>query len=315
MSSSRSSPADTRRTVAAWRRILRITLLSLGVLAAVLGLSAAGFWYWYTHRERPPAVHRPLTRGVTYVREVLDAPRPIVLHIVRVELATRGLHFQVTPGDPSLRRPLMARTTSGFMTEFDLDVAVNGDFFEPWHSSMPWDYYPHVGDPVSVLGFASSRGVIYAMGGAARPRPTLFLSADGRASFGDPIGPIYDAISGDRLFVRNGALAPELAEWRGRRATHPRTALALVRGSRHLIIIVVDGRQPNYSEGVTLAELADIVVAHGGETALNLDGGGSTTLAAKVDGRVEVLNSPIHTRWPGRERPVANHLGLRISGP
>jgi hypothetical protein len=44
---------------------------------------------------------------------------------------------------------------------------------------------------------------------------------------------------------------------------------------------------------------------------MNLDGGGSSTLAVEgANGRPEVLNSPIHQRIPGRERPVGNHLGI-----
>jgi exopolysaccharide biosynthesis protein len=78
------------------------------------------------------------------------------------------------------------------------------------------------------------------------------------------------------------------------------------------MLFVVDGHQPNYSEGMTLPELAQIVLKHEGYTALNLDGGGSSTLVIEgLDGKPIVLNSPIHGRVPpGRERPVANHLGI-----
>ena len=77
----------------------------------------------------------------------------------------------------------------------------------------------------------------------------------------------------------------------------------------------VDGRQPNYSEGVSIAELAQIVIDYDGYTALNLDGGGSVTLVVEgADGEPEILNSPIHNRIPGRERPVANHFGIYAQG-
>lgn len=77
-----------------------------------------------------------------------------------------------------------------------------------------------------------------------------------------------------------------------------------------LWLILIDGRQRNYSEGVTLNELADIAIALGAETALNLDGGGSTTLVVAGPNGPQTLNSPIHTRIPMRQRPVGNHLGL-----
>ena len=80
------------------------------------------------------------------------------------------------------------------------------------------------------------------------------------------------------------------------------------------MLFLIDGRQPSYSEGATLAELAQIILEYGGYNAVNLDGGGSSTLVIQNEnGEPEVLNSPIHTRIPGRERPIANHLGIFAS--
>ena len=46
---------------------------------------------------------------------------------------------------------------------------------------------------------------------------------------------------------------------------------------------------------------------------MNLDGGGSSTLVVEgPDGEPRVLNSPIDNYIPGRERPVANHLGILV---
>jgi hypothetical protein len=77
-----------------------------------------------------------------------------------------------------------------------------------------------------------------------------------------------------------------------------------------LWLIVVDGRQRNYSAGVTLVELVDIILELGADAALNLDGGGSTTLVMEGTRGAVLLNSPIHTRIPMRQRPVGNHLGV-----
>lgn len=58
-------------------------------------------------------------------------------------------------------------------------------------------------------------------------------------------------------------------------------------------------------------ELADLLLEYGAYSAINMDGGGSVTLVVEgPDGKPEVLNSPIHARIPGLERPVANHLGI-----
>jgi exopolysaccharide biosynthesis protein len=78
-----------------------------------------------------------------------------------------------------------------------------------------------------------------------------------------------------------------------------------------LILIVVDGRQPFYSEGVTVQEMADLMIFYGGDNAINLDGGGSSTMVIQdpATGEYRVMNSPINFLW-GRERPVANHFGV-----
>jgi len=79
-------------------------------------------------------------------------------------------------------------------------------------------------------------------------------------------------------------------------------------------MIVVDGRQPFYSEGLTIQEMAELMIYYGGDNAINLDGGGSSTLVIQdpKTGAYKVMNSPIDNYIPGRERPVGNHFGIRI---
>ena len=57
----------------------------------------------------------------------------------------------------------------------------------------------------------------------------------------------------------------------------PRTAVGVI-DDNHLVFVVVDGRDPGYSAGVTLPGLADIMLSLGATTAYNLDGGGSSTM-------------------------------------
>jgi exopolysaccharide biosynthesis protein len=89
-------------------------------------------------------------------------------------------------------------------------------------------------------------------------------------------------------------------------------AVAIDQAGQKLWLIVVDGKQPLYSEGVTKKELANIAIELGADTALNFDGGGSTTLVVATNTGSKVLNAPIHTKIPMRERPVANHLGFYV---
>lgn len=84
----------------------------------------------------------------------------------------------------------------------------------------------------------------------------------------------------------------------------PRTALGITHEGK-LLLVTINGRQPNISVGVTLPELAVIMLDLGAVDAMNLDGGGSTTMVI----RNQVLNLPSD----GIERPVSN--GIMVINP
>ena len=81
---------------------------------------------------------------------------------------------------------------------------------------------------------------------------------------------------------------------------NPRTAVGTSRDGRHLFLVTVDGRQA-FSKGVSLAGMALILKQYGAWNAINLDGGGSTTMAV---GGLTVSNPG----GDGSERPVADML-------
>jgi hypothetical protein len=278
-----------------------LLLISCGLAVGLLG--GAGL-VTYRARSQPDEKNQALFQGITYVRDIRQSPRPMVVHVVKVNLRAPGIGFLVTPGNPKADQTLKARTTSQFLQEFGLQLAVNGDGSSPSHYNNPLDYYPHLGDPVDPTGFAASKGVVYSSN--PENEPVLYISRRNRARFNSPLGGIYNAISGFSMIVKDGKPLPGLDE-----ELHPRTALALDKPGRQLIIIVVDGRQSGYSQGATLSELAEIVLAHGGYDAMNMDGGGSSTLVTQGEnGQPMLLNSPIHKGIPGKERPVSNHLGI-----
>jgi len=84
---------------------------------------------------------------------------------------------------------------------------------------------------------------------------------------------------------------------------HPRTAVGYDASRRRLWIVTVDGRRPHYSSGMALPELATLFESLGATEALNLDGGGSTTMVVLGT----VANRPSD---PTGERPVANALAV-----
>jgi len=80
----------------------------------------------------------------------------------------------------------------------------------------------------------------------------------------------------------------------------PRTAVGVI-DDNHLVFVVVDGRSPGYSQGVTLTGLADIMLGLGATTAYNLDGGGSSTMYFNGS----LVNNPLGT---GTERGTSDIL-------
>jgi hypothetical protein len=297
------------------RKILRLILIGLLIILAGVALFVGGFFFWRDHRPQPPNTRVELFDGITYLRAVRQQPRPLIIHVVQIDLDTPGLSFLVTPSDPVDGHEVRAQTTSHFLATHDLQLAINGDFFWPWWYYTIFDYYPHDNDPTDVNGFAASRGDVYSEEKADDPRPTLFLSQANRAGIDQPIGAVYNAVSGLPLIVEDGHLSDQIKPDEYYAGVHPRSAVGLDRERRILLLFIVDGRQPNYSEGVTLPELAQIAIAHGAYTAINLDGGGSSTLVIEdAQGHPQILNSPIHASIPGMERPVGNHLGVWVQG-
>lgn len=108
--------------------------------------------------------------------------------------------------------------------------------------------------------------------------------------------------NGKNVVLRNDALTNEFSQ-----VSLSRTALGFSNPSRKLFLVCVDGGQPNYSLGLSLSELADFMIEMGCDQALNLDGGGSTTMM--VRGRL--VNRPSE----GAERPISNALVIRKTRP
>lgn len=148
----------------------------------------------------------------------------------------------------------------------------------------------------------------------------ILLAADGYAAgvldklaVGDPVSietlttpaltrDVVLAVGGSGDLLKDGAVVSSEGPNPPR---HPRTAVGY--NAEKIILVTVDGRQPGWSIGMTLAELAALMQELGCTDALNLDGGGSTT--AWVRGTV--VNRPSD----GRERLIANGVLLRSLAP
>ncbi len=154
------------------------------------------------------------------------------------------------------------------------------------------------------------------------PDPAIVFKEDGTAAAGRfataDLQGVVDAIAGvggsttdsdpGTLLVTNGVNTGSTARVQPG-VRNPRTGAGVSEDGRTLVIAVIDGRQPGWSDGMTLPEFADLMIQHGAHNAVNLDGGGSSSFVYD-DGETTHVNRPSD----GAHRPVANHLGVRING-
>ena len=106
------------------------------------------------------------------------------------------------------------------------------------------------------------------------------------------------ALGGGPALVKDG----QPTQFQSSDARHPRSAIGW--NAEFFFLVQVDGRQPGTSVGMSLAELAAHFARLGCTDALNLDGGGSSTLWA----RGQVMNTPCE----GSERPMGNALLITL---
>ncbi|WP_199431399.1 phosphodiester glycosidase family protein [Qaidamihabitans albus] len=168
------------------------------------------------------------------------------------------------------------------------------------------------------------RGVVVAErdtpGAGAIPEDTVVLV--GREAGADELEALDP---GDRVVVRHRLVAAALPPFRfavggfpilrggtplpglDTRALAPRTAAGASADGRTAYLVVVDGRSTS-SAGMSVAGLAGLLRSFGAADAVNLDGGGSSTLVLREPGqdRVTVRNTPSD----GRPRAVANGIGV-----
>lgn len=126
-----------------------------------------------------------------------------------------------------------------------------------------------------------------------------------------PVAPV-EAVGGMPELLRDSAVvgAVDSVNDAAFRALNPRTAIGYANRGRRLMIAVIDGRQPKYSVGMSLRDMANLFRALGATDAINLDGGGSSAMAindSRAPNGHRLANHPSDTVG---ERPVANALAV-----
>lgn len=154
--------------------------------------------------------------------------------------------------------------------------------------------------------------------GALIPKDGAVLSASGSAGsamakwkVGSKVRFHFDFVGGNRMIKSAISGWPVIVDGHRniRKHTgeprHPRTAIGF--NDQEIIVMTVDGRRAGWSRGMTLFELGDLMQSAGCKKALNLDGGGSTTMWV----RGKIRNKPSD----GKERSVANGFVFFSTAP
>lgn len=141
----------------------------------------------------------------------------------------------------------------------------------------------------------------------------LTISIDYNQGVNDAVQVISANSTLGMMLLRDGEIEESILDFTQSRNLdrHPRTIAAL--SDDKLSFIVIDGRQPGYSDGMTLAECASYLQSIGMRDAMNLDGGGSVTAYARLPGdwHPSLQNSPSD----GFERSIGNAVVLYSRAP
>lgn len=241
---------------------------------------------------------KEVAAGVTYEEHLyIDKNgKPVRAYMVIVEKGA-GVLQTTMPSDnaenkgkvSNIKNQLNAAITNGKKAI----AAVNADFFD-------------MGGTNVMRGLCIKDGVFVSGCG---DRPWFGITTDGEAVMGTSDeyinykDKLTTAVGGSHVILRNDnpdniSVGSEFADTR-----HPRTAVGVTPDGT-IVLLIVDGRQPETSNGASLADLAEILGLLGCSSGINLDGGGSSTLVLKEGSDLNTKNSPS----AGSLRAVANGL-------
>ena len=263
-----------------------------------------------------------LCRGVTLRAYALDEPQLMKAFVARINLDEPGIGFTATDRDEKWGEPMpdytnrtvlihtKRETTPNFMMQRraagePVVLAVNATPWGPWDCAAAFrSTYASLG------GWNVSHGVELSQSKRPRSGALFVVYKDGKADIVTSVAEnrakdVAFAFGGFGLIMTNGvptAYARRLTN----RAPAQRTAFGLDASRKTLVLLVVDGRKPNYSIGAFGMDLYEILRREGVTDAVNMDGGGSSTLT--------VFDVKLGKPWTfTRSNPRRNALNVGIT--
>jgi hypothetical protein len=292
------------------------------ILFALIAAGALG-----VARYDQPAATQPATQPaarsenpVRYRHIERATPGPLHMHVITVDLTDPRVRVRVCPGgeDPDGAGPWQTRlrTVRETAEQHHLACAVNGNFFGAKEAQQFFGRsIPYFKDnPARVWGWAMTDGKLWS--DEPGSRYAMVVHRDRHitiAHFADKLPDDADQIvTGSELLVTDGKVSTKGTD----RA--PRTAVGIDRAGKTLFLVVVDGRDVEYSTGLASHELAAELITLGCYRALMLDGGGSSTMVMMddIENVPKVMNRPSDGHdLPVKlslERPVADVVGVEL---
>jgi exopolysaccharide biosynthesis protein len=270
----------------------------------------AAVWLWWmvslissAAESLPPLTWEPLFEGVAKSAWTQRQPRPMRVQVLKIDLKSPGISFLATPANGEKAGETDGLKTTSFLKKYQLQAAINAAPYAP----VPL----FEGGPMEISGLQISEGsIVSAAPNKGRGYPALLISKNNQVRIAQPpftgLDSVVHAVSGFHVVLQKGIVP------KGKPDLHPRTAVGLGEKGQRMYWLVVDGRQTGVSEGATTEELGKWFQALGCTDAINLDGGGTTTLVvADHKGGAKILNKPVHLGIPGNERVSGSHLGLK----
>ena len=244
--------------------------------------------------------------GVTYSQRTETEPRQLRMHVAQIDLQAPGIRFKVSA--PGGDREVYRQSTLEFLEQEHAQLAINGHYFLP---------FPSQDRTAWVIGLGASEGRVFSAFEAPEQNyalvvyaPAINIDRNNHASivtydpaFADHMHvrekvELWNVVAGSSQIVTNGAVTIPVYHddnhfdgelepggpnnYSNRKAwsdaTTARTAIGLSKDRRTLTLFTVDVR--GGSEGMRLPEVASVLIRDFDVAdALNLDGGGSTTMA------------------------------------
>ncbi|HEX7010519.1 MAG TPA: phosphodiester glycosidase family protein [Phycisphaeraceae bacterium] len=233
--------------------------------------------------------------GIRYTHRVHVEPQPLQVHILEIDLQAEDVRLRMTPSNGVAAGENTARTVLQHAQDLGAQAAINASFFLNDAAGYP---------ALINRGMVASDGDVYSPfgedGDHTRPWPVLNVSADNVAAIvdrvlgtdrgTDPAIELYNAVSGSERIVTGGVNTAGHVTYGQPTQRHPRT-VAGITADQTLVLMVIDGRQSGFSVGATSAAAADLLIQYGVVDAINLDGGGSSTMVLARP-TPQVVNSP-----------------------